>query len=569
MESVSMRRLVLVISVMGSPLATSFSQVPNHGNPHPSAGDDGAMIINPNAVVTRQTAFAVPFRVHQMTDRWRVPSEVQLYVSTDQGGQWSFYQRQPVEVSQFSFRASQDGEYWFRVVTVDHTGRKHDFSDHPQLIVVVDTQLPKLELSVRRDESDQWLAHWIAEDEQLDTDSLRVQHQVRGNEIWRDVDMSEANVVHDLPPRSEGSIRWRTVAPMESGQIRVEIKDQAGNIASVTRLLSSVDKAFDRPDIESDSADWPWSGNLVKTPPSLETPATGWRMSVDQPVNVQDEENLDEPQDENESQPALPLRDTSAVGFQPQNNQRVDFSRPSISRSVVSDDQLLMSNSKHFQLDYEIDDSRHRSIGRVDLWITTDGGRSWTLYGKDSDCLSPFEVEVDREGILGFRLLVHSRNGVSCRPPRPGDLPDVWIGVDWTKPVGQITSARYGDGHLRGTLEIYWHAQDDRLHERPITIKYGDHEDGPWTTIASGLPNNGRYDWHVDRQVPTRIYLRLEIADEAGNVGLHVLDKPISSAGLAPRGRIRNVRPIHVRDQGHQAVREIYRSQTSPDKNSR
>ena len=53
-------------------------------------------------------------------------------------------------------------------------------------------------------------------------------------------------------------------------------------------------------------------------------------------------------------------------------------------------------------------------------------------------------VSVDGEGIFGFRIVVHSGSGLGGRPPADGDLPDIWIGVDLTKPTGRITGADSG-----------------------------------------------------------------------------------------------------------------------------
>src|SRR5690606_30022445 len=96
-----------------------------------------------------------------------------------------------------------------------------------------------------------------------------------------------------------------------------------------------------------------------------------------------------------------------------------------------------------------------------------------------------------------------------------------------------------------GILSIGWQAQDaGGLHPRPITLLFSGHPDGPWTTIAAGLPNDGQYQWQVDQRVPANIYLRLEVVDEAGNLHVHQLERPIANDGLIPRGRIRNIQPV-------------------------
>ena len=68
---------------------------------------------------------------------------------------------------------------------------------------------------------------------------------------------------------------------------------------------------------------------------------------------------------------------------------------------------------------------------------------------------------------------------------------------------------------------ISWEADDRMLAGRCVSLFFSDSPTGRWSTIARGLENTGRYCWSADRRVPERIYLRLEVRDEAGNVGSH------------------------------------------------
>jgi hypothetical protein len=48
--------------------------------------------------------------------------------------------------------------------------------------------------------------------------------------------------------------------------------------------------------------------------------------------------------------------------------------------------------------------------------------------------------------------------------------------------------------------------------------------------VAEGQENAGEYRWRPDRGVPARVYVRVEVADAAGNVGVAVTPEPISVA---------------------------------------
>jgi hypothetical protein len=201
-----------------------------------------------------------------------------------------------------------------------------------------------------------------------------------------------------------------------------------------------------------------------------------------------------------------------------------------------------MVASRAFELEYEIDSVGPSGIGKVELWGTRDGGKSWAVVGVDPDNRSPLPVTLDGEGVFGFRVVVQSGSGLGGRTPVEGDMPDIWIGVDLTKPTARIVGATVSAE--AGELVIGWEAADDVLDARPIALFFSSTPGGPWTPIAAGLENTLGYRWRLDHRVPDKIYLRLEVRDEAGNVGTFETPQPVALDRHRPEGRIRGVRPI-------------------------
>jgi hypothetical protein len=202
------------------------------------------------------------------------------------------------------------------------------------------------------------------------------------------------------------------------------------------------------------------------------------------------------------------------------------------------------ANSRQFQLEYEIDAVGPEGVRDVELWVSQDGADSWRKLTHDEDRRSPVDVTVAGEGIFGFRIRVVSNEGLGSRPPRSGDPADVWVNVDTTIPHAAIIAAPYGNAADAGRLMIQWRATDNNLSLRPVRLLYSPHPQGPWTTIEDGIRNDGEYAWKPAVDTPDQVYLRLEVRDEAGNVGVHQPDRPIDISGLIPRGHIRGITPI-------------------------
>ena len=197
-----------------------------------------------------------------------------------------------------------------------------------------------------------------------------------------------------------------------------------------------------------------------------------------------------------------------------------------------------------FSLDYSIEALGGGKLSEIELWGTEDGGRTWQQWGTDPDRQSPFDVQVGNDGLFGFRMVVVGNNGLVSNRPKAGDIADVWLNVDTTIPKARITRAVYGEGPEDGMLVIDYDGDDSHLVSKPITLSYSERAEGPWKTIATGLSNTGVYLWKPKPGLPEMIYLKLEAVDRAGNTGVHKLDVPIATRGLAPRGRIHGIRPI-------------------------
>src|SRR5262245_31021170 len=97
-------------------------------------------------IYTNKNLFHLPVQIDPKT-RGNL-REIRLYVKVG-AAEWVQQETGQPSITHFTYRAGQDAEYWFSVVTVDRNGRQTppDISQEaPGLMVVVDTQEPGLDL---------------------------------------------------------------------------------------------------------------------------------------------------------------------------------------------------------------------------------------------------------------------------------------------------------------------------------------------------------------------------------------------------------------------------------------
>lgn len=495
----------------------------------------------PASIATRQTYFSIPFRIDRIDPRLPAPATVEMYVSTDFAAHWRKYGSVEPSKASFLFRAGGDGEYWFFIRTIDASGRaRPEGPPRPGLRVTVDTTAPRLQLEAIRGDVGQVVARWRASDSNLRPESLSIQYRSGASQTWQPVTI-DRRLARPTDPVWGGDVTWWPQPASERIEVRAEVADTAGN-----RAVSHAQAAI------------PGQAAMPPKPVPNDGPILGLRgrpVSAERPVA-------------NSAGPVLEGPITSApresspggVVFQsPQGSVAIQIHPPvgsqykpperSLGKSphmagVPPGEKIRMVNSLRFELEYELQSVGPSGVAKVELFGTRDGGRTWTSFGVDEDKRSPFAVSVKEEGVYGFRVAVRSGAGLGGELPRPGALPDLWIGVDLTKPRARILGADQMPGDKAGQLRIRWEADDWLLAARPINLLYSPSPGGPWLPIANGLENTGEHTWIIDLRVPERIFLRLEVQDEAGNLGIFEAPEPITLDQRRPEVRVRSVRPL-------------------------
>lgn len=567
----------------------------------------------PKPIVTRQTAFGVPFSVNPDFGPIR---EVQLHISTDQGKNWSLYGRQLPTAREFPFQAAADGEYWFAVKTIGSQQPVKVLK--PELIIAIDSRQPSFNVGLKNDALGRIVVSWRAADVNLNPDTVKLEYQTvptwgQQNSNWKTVDLPKADVVGNKIYEDE--IAFYPETNNVSVNVRVSISDRAGNVTVVNRRYNlprtanrrtpqtAVNKAvrteryanasqrIANADRSSNSSLNPSAYTQPSSrPPSVDeyslvrqaekergalnaglsqdtrtenkmassTMRQGWRVLGKSGF---DQDFVNNAPKESEIVAAKKKSDTIPGSVNDPNFRKPNSGFASQSRNIddpeaefrqgeninrIPDGQYAkLSNSKKFELDYQVDHIRPTEIAALEIWITEDGGNSWSLHSNDTDKQSPVVIDVDEDGVYGYRIRIKTIDGLESIQPTKGDAADVWVEVDTTKPSAELTSLPYGRGRDAGKLIVNWRATDKRLAPKPITLFYSVNLDGPWQILVEKLPNSGQFKWPVTNRIPKSVFLRIEAIDAAGNKNVHQTAQAVDLSGLNPRGMIRSVRPIN------------------------
>lgn len=476
----------------------------------------------------------------------------------------------------------------------------------PQLKLVIDTQKPQLLAQASVSRPGEVSLTLSAADPTLQPASLKIEYQdaTLASAAWQAVRVDPSAVKSSLG-QVTGRIDFEPEIAGKSINLRAEVADAAGNVAYYSQRISlspaNTTRRSESPPPDRTATHWPSNNPFTPSeageerllapeqtpdePRVVSNPFARQDRLTSSPRPGETAEQLPEPNageslpppSHSEAFPPTavprgvsseqglaategtlppPAEDIRPVETAPPSSSRPHSTQPepipSYSPSLPSETETVgtpqgskprLTNLRRFSLDYDVESVGPEGLADVELWGTSDGGRTWAKWGSDPDRQSPFDVEVNGESLYGFRVVIIGRSGLASNAPRPGDAADIWVGIDQTRPTARLVSAAYGQGATAGKLDIRWEAADQNLTSRPVTLAIGDRPDGAFTPIAAGLPNSGQYLWEYDPRSPRLIFLRLEVRDEAGNIAIDQLTEPIRIEGLQPKGRIRGFAP--------------------------
>jgi len=481
-------------------------------------------------IYTSKTSFKMPVQIKD--DVRSQLKEVCLYVKSGKAD-WVRQESAAPTVQFFNYRVPRDGEYCFSVATVDKNGNMTPADigkEEPGLRVIVDSQPPSVELKALTAPDGETCVMCNLIDEHPDYQSIRITYRGANNkEIVLEPHSFKAGLFRVPSLETWGSV------------VRVTAQDRCGNkISRDLRLPGtapvSVPAAGNNSPYPSFSA--PVSAPAKETTVSID-PVPG--QSVPHEAGIGSKQAPAGRTLVRGSEPAkLPFHTESPMtDVQPQKVATANAAAP----NAPAGRQLL--NTTHAALDYRIDKVGPSGIGKVEVWMTPDSGKTWQKLGEDADHRSPAEIDLPGEGLYGIRLAITNGNGFGGLVPQPGDLPTAWIEIDTTPPTVQLRDVDpVTDG---GSLHIRWNAADRNLGSGPISLYFRTQPDAPWEIMAKDLPNTGSFRWAFPHSRGSQFFVGIEVIDKAGNVMRAELPNAITLDMTEPSAVVVGVSGINSR----------------------
>jgi hypothetical protein len=533
----------------------------------------GARTGLPELVRTKHRTFAIPFRLPAAKDADAAPQRVVLSVSKDLGGTWEPAGEVAPAASSFTYQAGQDGEYWFRLRAIDGKGRARG-GEGPDMRVLVDAAGPRLAARVWKGADGEILCRYAAADDSIRMESLKVEYRTAGEQGWKTV-AAQGVLARESPAHLVGEEIWWAGEKVGQLTVRITVSDASGNQTVKQYSLEpgdpQVDQAALAQEIGVPSLPTESSVATTATRPAVPSvspggfagtgrPESGWAAepaaawSAEQPpaAGMQPQRGGDMPSVLVSRMGGAPPADSGAapsLSLTPASigsaNRPASAGQPLPQPLEYRGKPLQLLRSRRFAWDYEVPTERFQGARlRVELWSTRDGGLSWQKTAVDDDDKSPINVVLPASGLYGFRLEVVPDLPDSSPGPRPGEAAESWVGIDEEQPnVELIEVARVPEADASGVV-IRYTSRDALPAPKTARLLFSPSADGPWATIVAGIDNQGEYRWQPDRATPARVYVRVEVADAAGNVGAATSPEPVTVSTARIVGRLGGVRTL-------------------------
>ncbi|MBN1808863.1 MAG: tetratricopeptide repeat protein [Planctomycetes bacterium] len=193
---------------------------------------------------------------------------------------------------------------------------------------------------------------------------------------------------------------------------------------------------------------------------------------------------------------------------------------------------------RRFNISYNVDENL-AGLSSVEIWVTTDGGKTYSLWGRDEDRTPPVLFEAPSDGVYGFVIVSTDKVGNRENPPQPGAIPEAVAVVDTTPPAVRLDSPAGGQVYGPGTnVDVRWAASDANLGSKCVDLMLSSDDGNTWTVAQQAIGNSGSAVLPLPGAATERYLVKVVVRDLAGNVGQALTKIPLVVDGRAPQVKL-------------------------------
>lgn len=177
-------------------------------------------------------------------------------------------------------------------------------------------------------------------------------------------------------------------------------------------------------------------------------------------------------------------------------------------------------------------------LQKVELFGTTDMGKTWHRWGDDPDKKSPVVVSVPQDGVYGFAIVSTDRVGNRERPPENGMIPQIVVVVDTEKPTGTFTAPVTRQMMPEDGIVLSWKTEDAHPAENPVKLEFSTNNGTSWKRLRGSYPATGAVRWKPAQANVSSYIFRLRVGDRANNENLISAPGMVLVDSIAPQAKI-------------------------------
>jgi hypothetical protein len=186
---------------------------------------------------------------------------------------------------------------------------------------------------------------------------------------------------------------------------------------------------------------------------------------------------------------------------------------PPAARPQASADRVLPFKSRSFRIPFQVDEADRDRIKEVQLWVSTDLGRSWRHAGQTTPDQTAFPTyHAPREGEYWFAVRTLDIRGRLYPTDEAHVNPSMKVLVDTTPPTLDLAP----NGRRGSRASVRWEVRDENLDPQSLSIEYKAEGARDWRQVRiQDFKLIGAEEWEAGTSSP--LVVRARVDDIAGN----------------------------------------------------